>query len=137
MHMYTVSKQFTFSASHQIDGLRPGHKCGRLHGHTYTVRITVDSTMLDAVGMVMDFSAFEPIAEAVRVKYDHRHLNSAMGSNPTAENLAKEIFDIALRSVMFSLGKREDGLVTITVRVSEQPTTYAEYSETIARQSDD
>lgn len=131
MYMYTVAKQFRFSASHMIDGLMPGHKCGRLHGHTYTCQIKVDATSLDKIGMVMDYANFDPIVESVRRRFDHRHINDVIELNPTAENLAKEIFDMTVETVFAVLGNRASGLATITIRISEQPDTYAEYSETI------
>ena len=37
--MYTIAKQFSFSASHVIDGVPEDHPCGRLHGHNYTVEV--------------------------------------------------------------------------------------------------
>lgn len=38
---YRIGKSFTFDAAHRLPGLRAGHKCGRLHGHTYTVEVVL------------------------------------------------------------------------------------------------
>ena len=131
MEAFTVSKQFTFSASHQIDGLRPGHKCARLHGHTYTCTIIVSTDVLDSNGMVMDFAQFDAIIDSVTRRYDHSHLNRSMKSNPTSENLATEIYGIAANPILLAMKGREGNILAVTVRVSEQPTTYAEYTETL------
>jgi 6-pyruvoyltetrahydropterin/6-carboxytetrahydropterin synthase len=128
MEMFTVAKRFTFSASHMLDQLRPSHKCRRLHGHTYNCLVRVDATKLDGNGMVMDFACFAPLIEAVRLEFDHRHLNDVMDEYPTAENIAKAIFEMAEQTLTIS-----GELYTITIQVSEQPETYAEYSRTIHR----
>ncbi|MGH8897377.1 MAG: 6-pyruvoyl trahydropterin synthase family protein [Egibacteraceae bacterium] len=37
--MFRIGKSFTFDAAHHLPGLSEGHKCARLHGHTYTVMV--------------------------------------------------------------------------------------------------
>ncbi len=88
-----IWKEFTFDAAHVLPNVPEGHKCRRLHGHTYRVRIYVSGEPDDRVGWVMDFgdikAAFEPILD----RLDHYYLNDIEGlENPTAEVLARWIW---------------------------------------------
>jgi 6-pyruvoyltetrahydropterin/6-carboxytetrahydropterin synthase len=88
-----IWKEFTFDAAHVLPNVPEGHKCRRLHGHTYRVRIYVSGEPDDRVGWVMDFgdikAAFEPILD----RLDHYYLNDIEGlGNPTAEVLARWIW---------------------------------------------
>jgi 6-pyruvoyltetrahydropterin/6-carboxytetrahydropterin synthase len=82
-------KEFSFEAAHRLPNVPPGHKCARLHGHSFHVRVTVAGPLGADTGWVMDFaelkSAFAPLMEAL----DHRYLNEIPGlENPTSEVLA-------------------------------------------------
>ena len=84
-----VFKEFSFEAAHRLPNVPADHKCARLHGHSFLVRLTVAGTVGDASGWVMDFAditaAMAPLHEAL----DHRYLNEIEGlENPTSENLA-------------------------------------------------
>jgi 6-pyruvoyltetrahydropterin/6-carboxytetrahydropterin synthase len=116
---YTIAKQFTFSASHQLSGLVMGHPCSRLHGHNYTVEIILQSDKLSEVGFVVDYGDLKPFKEYIDGKLDHRHLNNVFGFNPTAENIARHLFEI---------GKSFWSQVS-AVRISETDKTWAEYAE--------
>lgn len=120
--MYTISKTFGFDAAHWLPNLPETHKCNRLHGHTYTVGITIMSPAsdVDDDGFVVDFGEFEPIRDYIDAVLDHRTLNNIV-DNPTSENLARHLYDFASR-----LGLVPDG-GQMTVRVSETPNTWAEY----------
>ena len=85
---------FRFEAAHRLPYVPDGHKCARLHGHSYLIRLTIDGQINREMGWVMDFdtinSAFAPIHEQL----DHHYLNDVEGlENPTSENLAKWIWD--------------------------------------------
>lgn len=84
-----IFKEFTFEAAHKLPNVPEGHKCARLHGHSFMVRIAVEGTVGEQSGWVMDFGdikkAFKPIWEQL----DHYYLNDINGlENPTSENLA-------------------------------------------------
>ena len=84
-----IFKEFSIEAAHRLPNLPPEHKCSRLHGHSFRVRITVAGPLVQPAGWVMDFAdiaaAFEPLLEQL----DHRYLNEVEGlENPTSENLA-------------------------------------------------
>lgn len=89
-----IYKEITFEAAHLLPNLPDGHKCKRLHGHSFTVRITVNGPIDPNVGWVIDYAditkAFEPIYDQL----DHRYLNEIEGlENPTSEVLAKWIWE--------------------------------------------
>jgi 6-pyruvoyltetrahydropterin/6-carboxytetrahydropterin synthase len=115
--LYTISKRFTFSASHIIDGLPEGHQCSRLHGHNYVVEVVLAAEQLDAVGFVVDYGELKPLKQVIDSELDHRHLNDVLPGATTAEAIARFLFDRA----------RALWPQTVAVRVSETPTTWAEY----------
>ncbi len=88
-----IFREFTFEAAHRLPHVPPGHKCGRLHGHSYRVEVHVSGPVGAHTGWVMDFGdikkAFEPLGDAL----DHRFLNEVDGlENPTSEVLARWIW---------------------------------------------
>lgn len=95
--MYTIKKEFTFSASHVLKGLAGTHPCSRLHGHNYTVIVKLQSETLDKNGFVQDYRELDAIKQFIDNNLDHRHLNDVPvleGINPTAENIARQLFKI-------------------------------------------
>jgi len=116
--MYTISKQFAFSASHTLTGLPDGHPCSRVHGHNYVVALTLSREGVDAGGFVVDYRALAPFKEYLDARFDHRHLNDVLDGNPTAENLARHFFEWA----------RARWPEVCAVRVSETERTWAEYT---------
>ena len=84
-------KEFTFEAAHQLPGLPAEHKCSRLHGHSYRVRICVSGDVDEATGMVIDFADISSLVKPVINDHlDHYYLNDVVGlENPTSENLAR------------------------------------------------
>ncbi len=117
--MYIISKQFSFSASHQLDGLPPGHPCARLHGHNYVVEIGLSAQALNHVGFVVDYNDLKPFQQMIDEDLDHRHLNDVLSFQPSAENIARHLYGWA----------KERWPQVIGVRVSETQKTWAEYRE--------
>lgn len=117
--MYTISKQFSFDASHQLTGLPDGHKCTRLHGHTYRVEIILQSETLNEVGFVVDYGDLKPLKDYIDHHLDHRHLNDVFPFQTSAENIAKHLYDFC----------KQHWPGTVKVRVSETSKTWAEYGE--------
>lgn len=88
-----ITKEFTFDASHVLPQVPKGHKCGRLHGHTYTVRLTVAGEVDPFFGWVQDYGEIKEAWKVLEDEHlDHRHLNDWV-ENPTAELLAWAIGD--------------------------------------------
>ena len=105
MSLVEIYKEFTIEAAHRLPHVPPGHKCERLHGHSFRIAVHVRGPVGDQSGWVMDFAditrAFQPLFEQL----DHRYLNEIDGlSNPNSEVLAMWIWD-RLRPVLPSLSK--------------------------------
>ena len=92
--MLKIFKEFSFEAAHRLPNVPSDHKCFRLHGHSFALRISVEGDVGAESGWVMDFSdisnAFEPILKQL----DHYYLNEIEGlENPTSENVARWIWE--------------------------------------------
>ena len=90
---YVIGKQFSFSASHQLNDLPDTHQCARLHGHNYTVTVVIGSDELNPVGFVLDYGELGFVKQYLDDNFDHRHLNDVIAVNTTAENISKLLFD--------------------------------------------
>ncbi|MFH8534744.1 6-pyruvoyl trahydropterin synthase family protein [Streptomyces tendae] len=120
--MFTITKEFHFSASHVLDRLPAWHPCARLHGHNYVVilELSAEDGGLNEVGFVRDYRELDAFKKWMDTTLDHRHLNDSMGGggcSPTAENLAKWIYDTW----------HEELPELSAVRISETPKTWATY----------
>ncbi|MDR0995514.1 MAG: 6-carboxytetrahydropterin synthase QueD [Tannerella sp.] len=91
--MYKISKQFSFSASHVLDQLDEGHPCARLHGHNYKVKVYLQAEMLDGYGFVRDYRDLDAVKHFIDEKLDHRHLNDVLPFPPTAEHIARFLYE--------------------------------------------
>lgn len=88
-----IYKDFTFESAHRLIRVPPGHKCGRLHGHSYRVRIHIKGDAPESTGWVMDFTDLKEAFQPVHDRLDHYYLNEIPGlENPTSENLARWIW---------------------------------------------
>lgn len=121
--MFIIAKSFEFSASHILEGLPEGHKCGRLHGHNYVVDVQLGALRLDEHGFVFDYGDLDPVKAMLDKNFDHRHLNDVVDFQPSAENLAKHLFE---RIALLLSGET----IVTAVRVHETPKTVAEYRPT-------
>jgi 6-pyruvoyltetrahydropterin/6-carboxytetrahydropterin synthase len=88
-----IYKQFNIEAAHHLPNVPTGHKCARLHGHSFQVTIHVAGTVNEPMGWITDFAdiktAFAPLYEQL----DHHYLNEIAGlENPTSENIARWIW---------------------------------------------
>ena len=88
-----IFKAFTLESAHRLPNVPAGHKCARVHGHSFRVEIHVCGPLDPRLGWVMDFadvkSAFEPLLQQL----DHHYLNDVPGlENPTSEHLARWIW---------------------------------------------
>ena len=119
--MYRIGKTFTFAAAHSLPELHDGHKCRQLHGHTYRVEVVLLSEMLNSVGFVKDFGEMTELKVYIDQRLDHCVLNKAMKEHPTAENIARHIFDWCQ-----ARWRNVD-----RVRVWESDTSWAEYSRQV------
>jgi len=84
-----LRKTFQIEAAHRLPYVPVGHKCARLHGHSWRIEVAIEGPIGDDTGWVMDFAdlkaAFQPIYDRI----DHHYLNDIPGlENPTSERLA-------------------------------------------------
>ena len=116
--MYRISKEFHFSASHQLFGLADDHPCSRLHGHNYTIVVELSSSELNQHGFVRDYRELDSFKDYLHNEVDHRHLNDVFGKDKTtAEQLAKTFYDWC----------KSHWPEVSAVSVSETPKSNAEY----------
>jgi 6-pyruvoyltetrahydropterin/6-carboxytetrahydropterin synthase len=89
-----IFKEFTFEAAHRLPNVHPGHKCARLHGHSFRVRVEIEGPVGQETGWVRDFADVTCAMRPVLDRLDHYYLNEVPGlENPTSELLARWIWD--------------------------------------------
>lgn len=89
-----VFKEFRFEAAHRLPNVPSGHKCHRLHGHSYRVVVTCEGPVDPMTGMVVDYAEISRLFDSeVFDKLDHQYLNDIKGlENSTSEVLAQWIW---------------------------------------------
>ncbi len=88
-----IFKAFTLEAAHRLPNVPPGHKCARLHGHSFRVEIHVAGEPDPRLGWVMDFADLKTAFQPLYDQLDHHYLNDIEGlENPTSEMLARWIW---------------------------------------------
>lgn len=88
-----IFKEFSFEAAHLLPNVPEGHKCGRLHGHSYLIRIVVAGDVDDHTGWIIDFADIKAAFKPIYNQLDHYYLNDIEGlENPTSENIARWIW---------------------------------------------
>lgn len=93
MEAMEIFKEFSIEAAHWLPHVPSGHKCGRLHGHSFHIEIHVAGPVDAQLGWVMDFAEIKAAFQQIEERIDHRCLNEVEGlSNPTSENLARWIW---------------------------------------------
>ena len=84
-----LTRDYRFEAAHFLPRVPEEHKCRRMHGHSYAVRVTIEDEIDPQLGWLMDFAAVDAVVEPVIAEIDHRVLNEIPGlDNPTSELLA-------------------------------------------------
>lgn len=117
--MYTISKEFTFSASHELRQLPADHPCHNNHGHNYRVILVLQSPTVNALGMVVDYHDLNLFKDYLDKNFDHKLLNDVVGYHPTAENLAEHFYTYC----------KMHWPETLMVKVSETDKTWAAFHE--------
>lgn len=136
--MRTCTRRLEFDAAHRV--MEHESKCRNLHGHRYVVDVTCRASVLDGLGRVIDFGKIKAeLGRWIDERWDHGtivHREDAelialcqrqewrlytMGANPTAENLAEELFRVGAELLT------PGGIEIETVRVHETPNCWADY----------
>lgn len=85
---FKLWKDFSFEAAHQLTKVSTGHQCGRLHGHSYKVRIHCEGKLDPSHDWVVDYADIAKATRPIIDKLDHTFLNDHIDLETTAENLA-------------------------------------------------
>ena len=89
-----IYKEFRFEAAHRLPNVPAGHKCSRLHGHSYRVTVHIDGDVDGHEGWVRDFADLSCAMRPLLDRLDHYYLNEVEGlDNPTSEVLARWIWE--------------------------------------------
>lgn len=88
-----IIKEFGFESAHSLPNVPEGHKCARVHGHSFRVVVRVAGPVGEHTGWVMDFADLKAAVEPTIDDLDHRYLNDLDGlDNPTSERIAEWIW---------------------------------------------
>lgn len=121
--MFTIKVETHFRASHQLT-LPDGSK-EPLHHHNWVVTANISSDKLDSMGFVMDFCRFKAMVDEITAGFDNVQLESIdyfRRNNPSAENVAKYIFDKLEPKLPGDVGLR-------SIKVIEEPGCSAKFSK--------
>jgi 6-pyruvoyltetrahydropterin/6-carboxytetrahydropterin synthase len=112
-----VSKKIGFDAAHWLPGY--DGPCSRVHGHHWTVEVTVSGEINDSTGMVIDFKKLKGYLSFIEEIFDHHQINDTI-QNPTAENIAQFIYtaianglDCSLQLDSVTVWETEDSKATV------------------------
>ena len=84
-----LQRCYRFEAAHFLPKVPPGHKCARMHGHSYQIELTIEGEVDPERGWLMDFAEIDEYATPLVRQLDHQLLNEIDGlANPTSELLA-------------------------------------------------
>jgi 6-pyruvoyltetrahydropterin/6-carboxytetrahydropterin synthase len=113
-----LTKQFHFEAAHDLPTFPPNHKCRRLHGHSFRFDVVVEGQVDPEKGYLIDYGDIKKAVDPIVSRLDHYYLNAIDGlSNPTAENLAKWLWDRLKPGLPF----------LVSIKVYETCTSECEY----------
>ena len=89
-----IFKTFRIEAAHRLPNVPAGHKCARLHGHSFAIELQVSGDLGAESGWVMDFADLKQAFQPLYDRLDHHYLNDVEGlENPTSERLAVWIWE--------------------------------------------
>ena len=123
--MFEVTIEETFAAGHALRNYRG--KCENVHGHNYRCQGTLEGEQLDSIGLLVDFVELKRVVHTVLDRMDHQWLNEFPPFdvlNPSAENMAKYIYDEVKGEL-----KTGEGVRIAMVRLWETDTAHATYRE--------
>jgi 6-pyruvoyltetrahydropterin/6-carboxytetrahydropterin synthase len=116
-----ISRSYHIEAAHRLPNVAPGHKCARLHGHSFEITLHVRGELAPKLGWILDFAEIDRAFEPLFAQLDHNYLNDVPGlDNPTSELLARWV----LERVRLPAGRLH--AVSIAETCSSRCTVYAD-----------
>ena len=89
-----IVRHYRFEAAHRLPNVPAGHKCARLHGHSFRVTLTVGGEVDPHLGWILDFAEIDEAWKPLQAQLDHYYLNEVPGlENPTSELLCRWIHE--------------------------------------------
>lgn len=87
-------RKYGFESAHRLPMVPTGHKCSRLHGHSFRVEVAVKGAVDPTLGWFIDYAEIDAACRPVIEALDHRYLNELAGlENPTSEHVARYIWE--------------------------------------------
>lgn len=129
MKTATILREYDFEAAHWLPLTPPGHKCRRLHGHSYRVRLQVTGPIRyggGESGMVVDFGVLDRAWHSLWEQIDHTCLNETLCDNPSVENMAPLFWAHFQRALTAEAATREAAWA-IKIWLHEGPRSTAVY----------
>jgi 6-pyruvoyltetrahydropterin/6-carboxytetrahydropterin synthase len=100
-----IFKEFRFESAHRLPHVPAGHKCGRIHGHSYRLVVAVEGPVEPGTGWVRDFADVATAVKPLVGTLDHHLLNDIDGlDNPTSEMVAQWLWD-RLKGELYGLSE--------------------------------
>lgn len=130
--MYELTVISRFAAAHQLRKYKG--KCENLHGHNWKIEVTLKTTMLNDIGLGVDFKEIRSSLQEVLEELDHCCLNDLPAfqqSNPSSELIARWIFEEVARQM------ENDHLQVARVTAWESDDAYATYSRDVPSRPSD
>jgi 6-pyruvoyltetrahydropterin/6-carboxytetrahydropterin synthase len=95
MSMYVeLVREYRFEAAHFLPKVPEGHRCRRLHGHSFKIDVVVGGEASEETGFLIDFYDLDRVVQPVIDALDHRLLNEITGlDNPTSERIGRYLYD--------------------------------------------
>ena len=100
-----LTREFGFEAAHRLPRAPEGHKCRRLHGHSFRVEVSVEGEVDPTTGWFLDYAVIREAVEPIRLQLAHFCLTDIAGlENPTSEHVARWIWE-RLKAALPSLAR--------------------------------
>lgn len=109
VEMYVeLVREYRFEAAHFLPKVPEGHRCRRMHGHSFKIDVVIGGQADEESGFLIDFYDLDRVVQPVIDSLDHRLLNDIPGlENPTSERLCRHVYD--------RLAAQLPGLYSVTV----------------------
>jgi 6-pyruvoyl-tetrahydropterin synthase len=114
-----IFKEFTFESAHRLPHVPEGHKCGRLHGHSFKVGLHLTGPLDPHTGWIRDFAEVKAIFKPIYEQLDHNYLNDIPGPGKPDQRSDRQVDLGQVKPLMPELSK---------VRIHETCTSGCEYS---------